>query len=197
MYNRELGKLIPAHPGLKSVYTCSTGDVVSGAAINGNVIDREGLMHSAHGLNGLGQNDRYLTAAPILLAWQVLGSTFVGKAVSATVKLQHGDSSGGGDMADLALAGGGSPRVNNFYNTGLSTDYANWTTGAVEVYAPSDHYELGGAKRFIRAVGTLTKFSGATATEGTDTFKVKMGILFGEPTYAPPAVTSTSSSTST
>ncbi len=197
MYNRELGKCIPAFYGSKAVYSCSTGDVASGSAINGSVIDRLGLGQPTAGLNALGTRDRPLTAMPFLFGWQVTGSTFVGKNVTVAVKLQHGDSSGGGDMADVTRADGATATAANFYNSTLSTDYQGWTTAPIEVFSNPFFYELSGVKRYVRAVGTVTKFSGATTTEGTDTIRCKMGIYFGEDTYQLPALVTTSSSTST
>ena len=198
MYNRELGKTILGLDSLlKTVFTCSTGDYASGADINGSIIDRAGLSSTQSGAatGVLGKNDRFLTAEPFLLGVQQAGSTAANRAVTVDVRLQHGDSSGGGDMADLTAPANLASAV--FLNTALTTDMQNWTSAPVKVYSNPVSYEIGAAKRYIRAVGKVTKAGLSTSTAAADTMNVMLGIRFGEPTASPPANVTTSSSTST
>src|SRR5574343_913379 len=106
MINRLHGKSEPGIAVQQKVFTCSTGDVLSGAAINGRVIDRLGL----------GRNRIYETAEPFIHVYTTVGSTAADQRVTLSVKLQHGDSSGGGDMAD--------------YSTGMTAPDVNFRTTA-------------------------------------------------------------------
>lgn len=189
------GKQIPALDSPTTVYTCSTGSVASGAAINGKIIDRRGLLSTNGGayFSGLGQHDSAFTAEPFLFGWMA-GSTYTGHTITVDVKLQHGDSSGGGDMADYST--GAQPAARVFGNSGLSTDYANWSTGLIMVTNNPCDYELTGAKRYVRAVGTVTKTGHSTSTAADD-MNVLLGIDVRQFTYSAPPDGSTSSSTST
>lgn len=195
MFEHAAGKKFSALDSLTTlVFTCSTGSVLSGAAINGKVIDRLGLVTAvASAAGGFGTKDRCLLAEPFLFG-AVPGSTSSIRNVGMDIKLQHGDSSGGGDMADYSTQD--QPVTANFLNAALTTDMLNWTTGAFVANSNPCAYELTGAKRFIRAVGAMTKFgvSTSTATDGTP---VTMGMDFREFTYSNPNPVSTSSSTST
>lgn len=194
MFEHAAGKTISAIDNLTTlVFTCSTGSVLSGAAINGKVIDRLGLSATIAGATALGVRDRCLGAEPFLLS-AVQASTGTKRNVSLDIKLQHGDSSGGGDMADYTTQD--QPATANYLNAALTTDMVNWTTGAFVVASNPAQYELTGAKRFIRAVGIVTKFGDSTST-GTDGTPIAMGINFREFTFANPGTVSTSSSTST
>ncbi len=198
MFEHAAGKTIPALDTLTAnvVFTCSTGNYASGAAINGKVVDRLGLVAAVPSA-ALGVRDRCLVAEPFIYAIQHAGSTSAARNVSLDIKLQHGDSSGGGDMADYST--GAQPATANFYHSGLTTDMKNWTTGLVAGYSNPCHYELTGAKRYIRAVGAVTKFGVSTSTvaPSEDAVGVAMGINFREFTYSNPSPVSTSSSTST
>ena len=194
MFEHAAGKTICGSNNLTTlVFTCSSGDVASGAAINGRVIDRLGLVFATAGAVALSPRDKPYTVEPFCFA-SVPGSTSTLKNVSLDIKLQHGDSSGGGDMADYTTQD--QPVTANYFNAAMTTDMVNWTTGSFIVHSNPAQYELTGAKRFIRAVGVVTKFgvSTSTATDGTP---VVLGLNFREFTYANPATVSTSSSTST
>lgn len=194
MFEQAAGKKVPALNATTIVFTCSTGTVLSAAAINGKVIDRLGLVAGVAGSIALGVKDRCLMAEPFCFGIGLAGSTGANRLLSVDVKLQHGDSSGGGDMADYSTSD--QPAQAVFFNTALTTDMVNWTTGPAIGHSNPCAYELTGAKRFIRAVGIITKFGDSTAT-GTDGMTAQLGVDFREFTYSNPNPVSTSSSTST
>ncbi len=194
MFEHAAGKKICGSNNLTTlVFTCSSGDVLSGAAINGRVIDRLGLVNPTAGAVALGTRDKALCVEPFCFA-TVQGSTSTLKNVGVDIKLQHGDSSGGGDMADYTTQD--QPATANYFNAAMTTDMLGWTTGSMVVASNPAQYELTGAKRFIRAVGGVTKFGVSTST-GTDGMPVVLGLDFREFTYSNPNPVSTSSSTST
>lgn len=201
MIDRSVGlKVVPALDyGPVSVFACSTGDVASGADINGVVIDRLGLQSTAGGPH-LSQYDRMLNAAPFMVAYSSVGSTAANAKVTLKTRLQHGDSSGGGDMADLAKpsASDGSKSV-DYGLAAYTTAHQNWSTGIRRFASAPNSYDLNMAKRFIRAVGTLTVPGNTTSTAAgsADLFKVYMGVVFNEGTFGPAAAHSTAASTST
>lgn len=177
-------------PGLSvqnKVYTCSTGDVASGSAINGLIIDRLGL----------GGNRIYETCEVGITAQTTVGSTAADKKITLSAKLQHGDSSGGGDMADYST--GNTNADQSFWTTAESTAYQNWTTG-VMAFGHQSGYNVIAAKRYIRGVGTITKNGSTTSTAAgsVDYVLADLNLRFGAPDYyAATLTTSTSTSTST
>lgn len=199
MFHRTIGRTIVSSDNVQKVFTCSTGDVASGAAINGAVIDRLGLGGAA-GSNVVSKFDTAEVAEPFIFAWSTFGTTAANQLVSVTVKIQHGDSSGGGDMADYAAAGGTMPpTARNYFTTAQTTDYKSWTTGVQKYTNNPGGYSISAAKRFIRTVGAVTKTFGATSTSATggDQLNAIMGISFRGFTFEPPVLDTTSSSTST
>lgn len=168
-------------------FTCSTGDLASGAAFNGRVIDRLGL-----GGNRIFEN---VTAA--ISVHSTVGSTGADKLVTLSVKLQHGDSSGGGDMADYST--GMQNTDQNFFTTAMTTEYQNWSTG-IQYLEHQSWYNITAAKRYIRAVGVVTKPGGTTTTAASsiDQLLADLHLTFQTADYTPPRLTtSTSTSTST
>lgn len=145
---------------------CGTGgvDSTSGGAFNGSVIDRQALGAA-------------FTHAQPFLVGQLPGCTSTGGARyrSVAVKLRHGDSSGGGDLADYStgLIGAAVP----YYTTqGESTDWKNFTTGAVRLQVSSVAYPLLGAKRFITATGIITGPGLTTATAAANMVTAALGV---------------------
>lgn len=196
MINVHLGKIVDGLSSLQTVFTCSTGGVLSAADINGDVIDRQGIK-TFH----LGKNEVYGAVAVALTAFSP-GSTQVNRLITAKARLQHGDSSGGGDMADLVQARTTDASARWSYGTSAhTTDFANWTTGALGgIASPPANYELSGfAKRYIRAVGNLTVPGNTTSTASgsTDLWQVRLPMVFMEPYSSPPAGRVGSTSTST
>lgn len=189
MINRLSGVSVPGIAVQQKAFTCSTGDVLSGAAINGRVIDRLGL----------GRNRIYETAEPFIHSYSTVGSTASDQRVTLSIKLQHGDSSGGGDMADYST--GMQSQDANFRTTAESTAYQNWSTGT-QFWSHDSEYNVIAAKRYVRAVGAWTRGGTTTSTAvgSVDTQYVTLGIRFGHPDVADSqggTLSSTSTSTST
>jgi hypothetical protein len=145
---------------------CGTGgvDSTSGGVFNGSVIDRLAL------------GPAFTHAQPFLVG-QLPGTTSTAGARyrSVAVKLRHGDSSGGGDLADFST--GLIPAAVPFYTTqGESTDWKNFTTGAVRLQTSHVSYPLLGAKRFITAAGTITGPGLTTATAAGNLVTAALGV---------------------
>lgn len=186
MINRSVGIHVPGAAVTNRVFTCSTGDLLSGAALNGRVIDRLGL----------GGNRIYENCEVAMTAQTTVGSTAADKKITLSVKLQHGDSSGGGDMADYST--GQTNPDQSFWTTAESTAYQNWSTG-VMAFAHQSWYNIIPAKRYIRGVGVATKGGTTTSTAaGTvDQVLVGLNLTFRTPDVSAPQTLSTSTSTST
>lgn len=187
MINRNIGIHVPGATVQNKYFTCSTGDLASAAAFNGRIIDRLGL----------GANRIFEDASVAITAHTTVGSTAADKKITLSVKLQHGDSSGGGDMADYST--GMQSADQNFFTTAESTAYQNWTTGPIFLGHQS-WYNVIPAKRYVRAVGTLTKGGTTTSTAAgsVDGIYANLHVRFGTADYDPPTLsTSTSTSTST
>jgi hypothetical protein len=187
MINRHIGRSIPCLAATQKVFTCSTGDVLSGAAINGRVIDRLGL----------GARYQFRAANPFLHVTTTVGSTAPDQKIALDIKIQHGDSSGGGDMADFTT--GLQPATRTFLSTFMSTVMQNWSTGQ-QFFDHNGEYEITAAKRYIRAVGTVTRggVTTSTAAGSIDFAYADMGINFKEADNAPfTDTTSTATSSST
>jgi hypothetical protein len=189
MINRQVSKIVLGHASPVKVFTCSTGDVASGAASNGRIIDRLGL------------GERYGVAAPFALAWGNAGTTVADQKLKIAVSLQHGDSSGGGDMAAFTgPAGSAVVDERTFYTSAQTTPMASWSTGVPSIESNPGAVNLQACKRYIRTVGTLTKPGGtstSTAAGGADLVNMITGIAFGEPHRSLPSNDSSSTSTST
>lgn len=144
---------------------CATGvDSTSGGVFNGSVIDRLAL------------GPAFTHAQPFLIG-QLPGTTSTqgSRYRSVAIKLRHGDSSGGGDLADFST--GMIPAAVPFYTTqGESTDWKNWTTGAVRLQASHVAYPLLGAKRYITAAGTITGPGLTTATAAANLVTAALGV---------------------
>ncbi len=187
MINRQLGQHVIGVAVEQRVYTCSTGDVASAADINGRVIDRLGL----------GGNRIFENVSVGVAVYTTVGSTAADKRITLGVRLQHGDSSAGGDMADYST---GSQSVDkNFFTTAESTAYQNWSTGVTHLSHQS-WYNVIAAKRYVRPVGVVTRGGSTTSTAASsiDILNATLSLWFNTPDYGPPSLsTSTSTSTST
>lgn len=130
------------------------------------------------------------------------GSTEADRKLTIGIKLQHGDSSGGGDMADYST--GSQPSDRQYFSTARSTDHVSWdaseSTGPV--YAPSyaGYYDLRGAKQYIRVAVPVLKNKITTESSGDEQSRVGAAIAFAAADNLPVLVDSTgpySTSTST
>lgn len=146
----------------------ATGNVsASGTAINGRVLDRLDTQYGG----GI------LTKATIAATlWASRGSTEADRKLMLAVKLQHGDSSGGGGMADYST--GQQPTDKVFFTSAQTTPMANWSTGPFygEI---SGHYDVTAAKPYLRTVTTPTKNRVTTESSGDESFHLGSDIRFG------------------
>jgi hypothetical protein len=182
MIVRQQLKVVEAVP-TQRVYTCSTGDVLSTSAINGRVIDR------------LDMGRLYHIAVPFATGRAVAGTTQADKKVTVAVKLQHGDSSGGGDMADYSTDN--QPADGIFFTTAQTTPMGGWSTDLAKVQSREGAYDLVAAKQFIRPVITITLPGNTTATNSGDALDISGGVVFQYPDEQPGRVTTGPFSTST
>lgn len=189
----------------RSLITCSTGNQVFAgstannlvstgiaASANGRVIDRLAALLTA----------RYTVAMPSTFLYASRGSTEANRELYLGVKLQHGDSSGGGDMADYSTGSQPSDRV--FFGQARTTDFKSWdegdrSTGAFYGASQPCYYDLRGAKRYIRAVHYAGKNRVTTESSGDEGARVGGVIAFlgGDQLPQPTDEGATSTSTTT
>jgi hypothetical protein len=196
MINRNVDKPVPAFTGVSVVFPVnSTGEIASGAAINGEVVDRLGQVFAS--TPQVGKSDFAQVAKPFAWAWTTVGSTEANQQVLIDCKLQHGDSSGGGDMADLSTQENAVQRV--YYSTAYSSVFLAWSTAAKRMHSNVSDYQISSAKRFLRPVTTVTIGFAATSTVAGagSLIQVVQGINFDEFTYSPPSTLSFTTATAT
>lgn len=196
----------------RSLITCSTGSAgpFGGSTANSIVSSCSGSTGGYAGriIDRLADDltARYQVAIPQVMLQSTRGSTEANRQLTLGVKLQHGDSSGGGDMADYARTDGVSmPITRNIFSTARSSDMAVWATGLSTGVIPGvetlpAYYDLRGAKRFIQAVVFATKNRVTTESSGDEGARVHAVITFAAGDEAPQQLNSTaawSTSTST
>lgn len=156
-----------------------------GAGLSGRIIDR---------LNEPFITSRYTVAMPYAYLESTRGSTETNRQLSVNVKLQHGNSSAGGDMADLST--GSQPSDLILFTTAQTTPMASWSTGAVRAASNQCYYDLRPANRYIRTVVSAFKNLVTTESSGDESFHVGAGImLLGGDLLVQNAWTSAGSST--
>lgn len=172
--------------GLRGSQT--TADVVAiGAAettVFGRVIDR--LRQPLGPL--------YLAAVAQAYIHSTRGSTEADRKLTIGIRMQHGDSSGGGDMVDFST--GSTPATRTWFSTGRTSDMSVWdgTESTGEVYAASNPgvYPLIGAKRFVRVAIPVFKDKVTTESSGDDQARVGGTIAFMAGDKVPARTDSTS-----
>lgn len=117
----------------------------------------------------------YNVAMPAAVINSTRGSTEANRSIMLGIKLQHGDSSAGGDMADYST--NNQPADRQYFSTGRTTDMLSWelsgrSTGAFQGATNPAYYDLRGAKRFIRTIVRAclpgrTPTTESTAEEGS------------------------------
>ena len=123
----------------------------------------------------------------------------VTKGLAIGLGLQHGASSGGGDMAFVATTPDAYPSA-NFFTTLDTTDMAKYSTGilnpGIEVVKT---YDLAGAYRYLRAAFSVTRKGGtSTCSDKVEGAHAANVLIFREPdSYPPRALSKFSTSTST
>jgi len=158
--------------GMLSVQSTADAIVSAGSETTayGRIIDRLAMPLGA----------LYQVAAPSAWLHSTRGSTEADRKLTIGVKLQHGDSSGGGDMADYST--GSQPDERQYFSSARSTDHASWdaTLSTGEVYAMSNaaYYDLRAAKRYLRVAVPVFKNRVTTESSGDEQARVGAVITF-------------------
>lgn len=150
----------------------STGDGAASTWFNGDVIDR------LHPLLG----PRYLVASPVATVYASRGSTAPDRLFVLGVKLQHGDSSAGGDMADYST-GAQTSDATFFGDTGnRTTDQDSWdasiSSGALTIMSVPQYYDLRAAKRYLRVLVRAGKSAITTESSADEHARVNAVLTF-------------------
>ena len=122
----------------------------------------------------------FLVAAPAAWIHSTRGDTGACRRLSVGVRLQHGDSSGGGDMADFST--GSTPATANYGTTVRTSEYKSWSTvySTGELYLPTNpaFYPLRAAKQYVRVAVSVFKYAFTTETTGDEGARVGAIISF-------------------
>lgn len=147
-----------------TVLDCATGgDSTSGGVFDGSVIDLQALP------------SRFTHIQPII-AGTLPGTTSTagGSRILVDVRVKHGDSSGGGDAANLSTDQlPSAPQA--YYATDMSTDHPSWSTANIRVQYSPEPIAILGAKRYIRTSGQVTRIGIATSTAAGQIFTCHLG----------------------
>lgn len=155
--------------------TRSTADVIvsTGGASTwafGEVLDRLGPPLGA----------RYRVAMPSAYLYGSRGSTEANAKVVLALKLQHGDSSAGGDLADYSTAN--QPADRTYFSTGRTSNMLTWdaslSTGVLVANSNPAYYDLTGAKRYLRVGVSVTKTLVTTESSGFEHARVGASVAF-------------------
>ena len=173
----------------RSLITCSTGNqVFSGSTANSIISSANDPNQGAVGVNGRiidrradDLTSRYQGAIPQVMLQSTRGSTEADRALRLGVKLQSGDSSGGGDMTDYSTQS--QPATRTLFTTARTSDMAIWdaalSTGVIAgLESLPAYYDLRAAKRFIRAVVFAGKNKVTTESSGDEGARVRASLTF-------------------
>jgi hypothetical protein len=194
---RDLGKTLQAleerivitNSTANQVYTSTVNVITStlaSAGISGRIIDRLGVDMLT----------RYRGVYPAAYLNATRGSTEADRKLTLGIKLQHGDSSGGGDMADYST--GHQPVDQTFFTSAQTTPMGSWSTGQFFAQTKQAYYDLTAAKQFIRAVVSPSKNRVTTESSGDESMRVGATLTFLGADHVPEVANSTGAgSTST
>lgn len=123
----------------------------------------------------------YTVAMPAAFLVSTLGSTETNRQVVVGIKLQHGDSSAGGDMADYST--GSQPADRIWFSTARTCDQLSWefsgrSTGTLSATSNPAYYDLRNAKRYIRTAIRVGKSLVTTESSGDEHARVSASITF-------------------
>lgn len=154
--------------GLPITTTGGTAGLTTGF---GRVIDRTAAPLSA----------LYAVAMPAAEVVSTRGSTEANRQVVVGIKLQHGDSSGGGDMADYSTDNQPADRI--WFSTARTCDQLNWefsdrSTGTLIACSNPAYYDLRNAKQYIRTAVRVGKSLVTTESSGDEHARVLASITF-------------------
>jgi hypothetical protein len=152
----------------------STADVIAQGNTEttayGVVIDRIGPLVGA----------RYNVAMPAAHYHASAGSTEADRKITIGVRLQHGDSSGGGDMADYSTQNVQAAR--QYFSTARTSEMKNWdaslSTGALFAHSAPTYYDLRAAKRYVRVAIPVFKNRVTTESSGDEPARVGAAVAF-------------------
>ena len=160
-------KIVFSTAGTTSTDPNVVQSTTAAGGINGRVLDRLDTQYGG----GI------LTKATIgAYLWASRGSTEADRKLTLGIKLQHGDSSGGGDAADYST--GQQPTDKTFFTSAQTTPMANWSTGAFfgEI---AGQYDVTAAKRYLRTVTSPSKNRVTTESSGDEHLRVASIVRFG------------------
>ncbi len=163
---KDIPKMVQSVDSTTVSYTSSpAGTIRSGCSISsGLLIDRT--------LLGRGYN----ACVPFAIA-HGNQSTQLDAKVTLGVHLYHGDSSGGGDLAEYSTHNRPDPAV--FLSSAMTTDFTNWTTGDKHIQSNSKVYDLRGASRYIALGVTPTiNFNATSTTAAGNLLTLSGGLAF-------------------
>ena len=160
----------------------SSGGMVT--STEGRIIDRLRHPLGAH----------YLNVAVQASITSTRGSTEADGKMAVGVTLFHGDSSGGGDLAELSTGMRPNDRV---YGTSVrTTDMAAWDTaessGQLNAVSNPGFYDLRGAGQFVQVRPRFGKNKVTTESSGYEQARVGALAVFGGGDVLPPALDTTS-----
>lgn len=122
----------------------------------------------------------YRGVAPAAYLYACVGSTEANRNLLLDVKLQHGASSAGGDMADFST--GRQPATRTWFGTNRTTDQVNWdgslSTGALLAHSNPAYYDLTNAKQYLRMGVAVAKNRVTTETSGDELARVGGTLTF-------------------
>ena len=119
---------------------------------------------------------RYYYAEPFAYLFATRGSTEANRFLSLEVALQHGDSSGAGDMAAFSTVS--NPGRRNFFSPVGSTEMGLYSSGSFYGQTPPSFYDLRPAKRYIRTLTYAFKNRVTTESSGDEHLRVGGGLSF-------------------
>lgn len=108
------------------------------------------------------------------------GSTEADRKLTIGASLFHGDSSGGGDMAEYSTGSRQSAR--QYFSTARSSEMQAWdaslSTGPVYAVSVPAYYDLRGAKRYVQVKVQALKNKVTTESSGDEQCRVGATITF-------------------
>jgi hypothetical protein len=113
------------------------------------------------------------------------GSTGGQKRVLLDVFLKHGDSSGGGDLAEVDTGLRTAQQV-NFSTAGTTGEYT-YTTGTVRVQHSANPYPLLGLKRWLAPSAIMERAGVVTSTAAGGLLTLTLGVNMLQPDEEPPS----------
>lgn len=188
----------------------STGDIGNvNSTVQGDQVSSGGMVESTHGriidrLRYPQAGAHYQVAVVQATLTSTRGSSEADRKLAVGVELWHGDSSGGGDLAEYST--GSRPRDRVYFTSARTTVMANWDTaessGPAYLISEPGYYDLRGAKRYLQVRPRFGKNSVTTESSGDEGARAGATLVFAAGDVLPepldttsPYSTSTSTST--